>query len=167
MPDFYNGVREMNTLLTAEQFVIDALQDGMDRANNNVFVMLADSDGLKVWEKSLGLVSIGDLETRRMKVLMRILPPKPLTLRYLRETIALLKINATISIDYAARKVDVTAGTTDSDAMNRLNYILHTWLPANMNFTSFNLVKTSTSGTAYVGTASSLGTAIQGKSEDQ
>jgi hypothetical protein len=165
MPSYYVGVMEMGALLTAEQSTIDELKAELDQANDNVFVALANSDGLKVFEKALGIQSVGSLESRRMKVLMAILPAKSLTLRNLRETIKLLGINATLSINYDARKVDVQANSSDADAINRLNYILHTWLPANMSFTSMNIVTANMSGLTYDGTASSMAKSIQHNEE--
>jgi Uncharacterized protein conserved in bacteria (DUF2313). len=158
MPEYYGDVLEMNTLLSVEQFQIDDLSAAIDRQQANQFVMTADSDGIAVWESLVGISNYSniDLETRRYNVLARLLPPKPITIKYLRELLKVLNINAVLSVDGPAFKVNVTINTSDTQATQRLQNLLSSLLPANMLFTSFNIHQEAQNGTIYTGAGALL-----------
>ena len=153
MPDYYAGVLEMNTLLEVEQFQLDELESAIERQQANQFVMTADAQGIAVWEALMGINSFErlDLETRRYNVLARMLPPKPVTIRYLRELLATLNVKASLAVNGPAFKVDVKLFSTDTEAARRLNTLLSGLLPANLQYTAFNIEKETQTGTLYNG----------------
>jgi len=166
LPDYYEGIAEMEALLTVEQYQIDEFAEALDAANNNLFVMIADSEGLSVWETLLGITPVQDLDARRMAVIMKLLPPRPITIKYLREIIDLLNINAELVVNGAAFHVYVIAHTTASDATDRLNRLLAHYLPANLTYTAMNVGKTSTVGQVNIGTGRALGVKIRNRGGD-
>ncbi len=161
MPSYYDNVLEMETLLSAEQFVIDDLTDQIEKHQNNLFVMLADEKGLTVWEKSMNIIPSAEIEDRRLAIIQRLLPPKPITKRYMNELLTLLNIDAKLTVNDF--HVSISIETTDNNAINRLNDILRRYLPANLTYTSLNLVSTSTSGKTMIGTGKSFGKTIANK----
>lgn len=156
MPSYYEDVVEMNTLLRVEQFQIDDFNDMVERHAANQFVMTADREGIAVWEQLVGIDvrPSFDLETRRYDVLARLLPPKPLTIKYLRSVLDGLNIRAKIIVDQVKLHVTVSMMTTDQDASGRLQKLLNGMLPANMTFTALNNDIETSTGTEYVGVAS-------------
>lgn len=156
MPDYYDGVLEMNRLLQVEQFQIDEFNDMVERQAANQYVMTADRDGIAVWEQLVGIEvrPSFDLETRRYDVLARLLPPKPLTIRYLRSVLEGLNIRAKLSVDQSKLHVTVSMSTTDQNAAGRLQKLLNGMLPANMTFTALNNDVNTNVGEEYVGIGS-------------
>ncbi|WP_413627677.1 putative phage tail protein [Fructilactobacillus vespulae] len=141
IPDFYSDVLEMNTLLNVEQFEIDDLTKIFENQQKNQFVMTADKRGIEVWESLVGITRnpYYDLETRRYDVLARLLPPKPLTIKYIRELIKTLNINAKLDVDVNNFHVNASMETTDPNAARRLQSLLRGLLPSNLTFTALNI----------------------------
>ncbi|WP_127849731.1 putative phage tail protein [Lacticaseibacillus hulanensis] len=137
LPDFYDGVVEMQHLVAVEQPTMDALSELMNRYQTNQFAAIADEDGLSVFEDLLGITGVEneDLETRRYNVLMELLPPQPLTEPYLREVLRLLNINATLDVDGDKFQADVSASVTDRGSSQRLEVLLNRYLPVNLIYT--------------------------------
>lgn len=156
LPDYYDDVLDMQYLMQAEQFLIDDLAQVIDEEQRNQFVLTANERGIEVWETLVGLDNIGalDLETRRYNVLTKLLPPKPITIRYLREVVRLLNIEAVLKVDGPKFHVDVEVVTTDPQAVKRLTNLLEGLVPANMTFTAFNQIQDNTSARKHVGAGS-------------
>jgi hypothetical protein len=165
MPDYYAGVYEIDVIQQIEQPMLDNLQSLIDQEQNNHFAAIANEDGISIFESLFGIVDTAgqDLETRRYNVIMRLLPPKPVTIMYMRELLSTLNINATLLVDAPNFHVNVEAQTTDNSAMKRLTVLLKRLLPANMTFTAFNLQQTSTGGQIATGTDALYNATISNK----
>jgi hypothetical protein len=165
VPDYYEGIFDMDVIMQVEQPILDDLQALIDQTRDNQFAILADEQGISIFESMLGITGVAgqDLETRRYNVILQLLPPKPVTMAYMRDLIAALNIDAELIVDGANFHVEVEAHTTDNNAMNRLSTLLNKFLPANLTFTTFNLQTTSTVGTALNGTDALYSTNISNK----
>jgi len=141
MPDYYTNVLEMNKLLEVEQIVLDDFLRNVESQQKNQFVMTADEAGIRLWETVVGIDTDSslDLETRRFNVLARLMPPKPVTKRYMKELLKLLNINAKLIVHVNDFHVDVQMETTDQQATLRLKSLLEGLLPANLTFTNQEL----------------------------
>lgn len=155
MPTYYDEVLEMNTILSVEQPILDELQKSIENQAANQFVMTSDEDGIAVWETLVGIKSDNsmDLESRRYDVLALILPANRITIRYLRELLKSLNINATLTVDGLNFKVNVDFYSTDMGASKRLTSLLRSLLPANLSFTAINSGESSKNTTIYTGTS--------------
>ncbi|GAP04874.1 putative phage tail protein [Fructobacillus tropaeoli] len=151
VPSYYTDVLEMNTLMRVEQLQIDNLLDSINHFAGNQFVMTSDKDGIAVWEEFVGINvrPTYDLETRKYDVLARLLPAKPITIRYLRDVISALNIDANITVDPAKFHVTVNLFTTDPNAAKRLQSLLNGMLPSNMTFTALNYNVATNEGEAH------------------
>lgn len=138
-PDWYNGVLEMDALLNAEQPAFDKFDDGAYRLLLNHFVMRADSDGLSVFEFELGITTdlSRSLESRRYDILMRLLPPHPITFKYLKELIQSFQIPAEVQRDVLEETLTTVSQRSEisDDQVERLRYLLNVYSPANMVLT--------------------------------
>lgn len=153
MPDYYTDVLEMNKLLEIEQFELDAFKILVEEQQRNQFVMTADERGILLWETFVGIKydSTIDLESRRYNILARLMPPKPITIRYMRELLGLLNIDAKLIVDHLNYHVTVEMQTTDQQATIRLKQLLEGLLPANLTFTAMNISTNAESGASHVG----------------
>ncbi|MCT1174177.1 DUF2313 domain-containing protein [Lactococcus lactis] len=157
---YYQDVYEMVLLMQIEQYQLDALQNAIDKAQNNFFAIVADEDGLKIFEQMLGIAGDDylDLEARRYNVIARLLPPKPITLRGFNEIIKALNIDASISVKNF--EAVVQTNTTDTQALKRLNSLMKSCLPANLTFQALNIVSSSTPAPTKHGTGALLATKV-------
>lgn len=154
LPNYYDNVYEMDVLTQIEQPMLDNLEMLIEQERNNHFATIANEEGIEMFEALLGIKDVAgkDLETRRYDVIMRLLPPKPVTMSYLREVLTALNINATLKVDTKRFHVDVETRTMDNTALQRLTLLLKRLLPANMTYTAFNFQTASTTGQVIAGT---------------
>ena len=136
LPDYYDGVYEMEAIMHAQGDVLDRAESEQFRLLLNQFVTQTDAKGISVFEDQVGIkpAPSDDLVTRQNKVLMRLLPPRPITIGYLRDLFATLKIPATITVEHSKRDAIVEAKSTeiDSSQIENIKYLLNIYLPANM-----------------------------------
>ena len=136
LPDYYDGVYEMEAIMHAQGGVLNEMDDRQMRTLLNEFVIQTDLRGISVFEDQIGVIpEPGDsLEDRQNRVLMRLLPPHPITLRYLREVFKTLKIPAEVSVFRPKREaiVEANKGEITNKQIDNVKYILNVYLPANM-----------------------------------
>ncbi|WP_334328452.1 putative phage tail protein [Companilactobacillus sp. HBUAS59699] len=159
LPNYYDDVYEMQKLVAAEQVDFTKFDDLILRTLLNQFVIQADIQGISIYEDQLGIdVNPNDsLETRRYNVLMRMLPPKPITLKYFKELLKTLDIPASVNVEYAVRNVITKAKRSEisKDQIKRLKYLLNVYLPANLTFSIVITSETQLNTHEYFGTVSS------------
>ena len=159
LPEYYDDVYEMQKLVAAEQVDFSNFDDLILRTLLNQFVVQADLDGISIFEDQLGIDPNPNdsLETRRYNVLMRLLPPKPITLRYFRELLHTLNVPASINVEYAIRNVIAKAKRSEisKDQIKRLKYLLNVYLPANLTFSIITTAETDVDLKLYLGIYSS------------
>lgn len=136
LPSYFDKTYEMQVLMEAEQTQFDKFDDLIIKNLMNQFVLQSDIQGLKIFEDQLGIEAnpTESIETRRYNILMRMLPPKPITLKYFRELLHTLDIPASVNVNYAIRNVIAKAKEIDinRDQIKRLKYLLNVYLPANL-----------------------------------
>lgn len=136
MPDYYQGVYEMEEILKAQGVALSDFDFERNRALLNQFVIQTDAQGISVFEDQVGIVPEPDdtLEVRQNNVLMHLLPPKPLTVRYLNYLMHFMNLKAQAKIDYGKQYVRVDANSEDINPSNvrQLQYLLNICIPANM-----------------------------------
>lgn len=157
LPDYYDDVYEMQNLVAAEQVDFTKFDDLILRTLLNQFVMQTDLQGISLYEDQLGIDANPNdsLETRRYNVLMRMLPPKPITLKYFKELLKALDIPASVDVEYAVRNVITKAKKSEisKDQIKRLKYLLNVYLPANLTFQIITTAETDIDFNLFVGVA--------------
>ena len=134
LPDYYNDVYEMQAIMNAQGNVLDKAESEQFRLLLNQFVTQTDAKGISVFEDQVGIkpAPSDDLEARQNKVLMRLLPPRPITIGYLRDLFATLKIPVTITVIQRDAIVEAKSAEIDSSQIENIKYLLNIYLPANM-----------------------------------
>lgn len=136
MPDYYDGVYEMEELLKAQGLALSNFDSEEEKALLNQFIIKADEKGISIFENEAGIrLNPNDsLEARRNRVLLHLLPPKPLTVRYLNYLLSVMNLKANVSVDYKNRKalVDGKSADINSDEISSIKYLMNICLPANM-----------------------------------
>ena len=134
LPDYYNDVYEMQAIMHAQGEVLDKAESEQFRLLLNQFVTQTDTKGISVFEDQVGIkpAPSDDLEARQNKVLMRLLPPSPITIGYLRDLFGTLKIPATITVIQRDAIVEAKSAEINSGQIENIKYLLNIYLPANM-----------------------------------
>lgn len=157
LPEYYDNVYEMQKLVAAEQVDFGNFDDLVFRTLLNQFVIQADVDGISIFEDQLGVDANPNdsLETRRYNVLMRLLPPKPITIKYFNELLHTLDVPASVDVEHAIRNVIAKAKRSEisKDQIKRLKYLLNVYLPANLTFSIITTSDTQTELKMFVGVA--------------
>ena len=134
LPDYYNDVYEMQAIMNAQGDVLDKAESEQLRLLLNQFVTQTDAKGISVFEDQVGIkpAPSDDLASRQNKVLMRLLPPRPITIGYLRDLFVTLKIPATITVIQRDAIVEAKSAEINSSQIENIKYLLNIYLPANM-----------------------------------
>lgn len=136
MPHWYDGVYEMEELLKAQGASLSKFDSDRERTLFNEFVIKTDEKGISVFEDQYGIIPDPEdsLELRQQRVLMRMLPPQPITLRRLQQIFKSLQIPASLSRDVGKRLLKVTSwsGELSSSQQKLITLTLNCYLPANM-----------------------------------
>ena len=159
LPEYYDDVYEMQKLVAAEQVDFSNFDDLILRTLLNQFVMQTDLDGISIFEDQLNIDPNPNdsLETRQYNVLMRMLPPTPITLKYFKHLLKSLDIPASIDVEYAIRNVITKAKRSEisKDQIKRLRYLLNVYLPANLTFSIIITSETQLDMKEYFGATNS------------
>ena len=161
MPDYYNGVYEMEELLKAQSKGLYQFDEKINRTLLNEFIIQADEKGISVFEDQAGIKpdSGASLETRRNNVLLRLLPPKPLTKRYLNHLLEIMNLKSHVDVDYAKHLAIVEAKSSDitADKVNNIKYMLNIALPANMIYDiKISLAQATTQNELYLNVVNTI-----------
>ena len=134
LPDYYNDVYEMQAIMNAQGNVLNKAESEQLRLLLNQFVTQTDAKGIAVFEDQVGIKPApnDDLATRQNKVLMGLLPPRPITIWYLRDLFATLKIPAAITVIQRDAIVEAKSAEINSSQIDNIKYLLNIYLPANM-----------------------------------
>ncbi|MCL0330622.1 putative phage tail protein [Apilactobacillus xinyiensis] len=136
LPEYYDNVIEMNALMDAEQGTYNERDLYINNFLYNLFVKTADSDGLSLFEKEYQIrVEKGSsLETRRYNVLLRMLPPHPITFNYFKELLSSFDIPVRLDEDCVNELFTAIDDNNviNSDQIKRLWYLMNKMLPVNL-----------------------------------
>lgn len=155
LPDYYDDVLDMHELMRAEQPQLDELYATVIRTGRNQSIMLADVDGISVYEDMLGITPLtgADLETRRYDVLLHLLPPRPITIKYLRELLKLMGFSeATVQVDGPTFRIFVLTDSLSKSLTQRLFGMLNQYVPVNLTLS--HMIKTDPMS-VYIGQSAS------------
>ena len=156
MPHWYDGVYEMEELLKAQGASLSKFDSDRERTLFNEFVIRTDKKGISVFEDQYGIIPDPEdsLELRQQRVLMRMLPPQPITLRRLQQIFKSLQIPASLSRDVGKRLLKVTSwsGELSSSQQKLITLTLNCYLPANMIYIYQTWYKCDPART-YIGSA--------------
>ena len=136
MPHWYDSVYEMEELLKAQGTSLSKFDSDRERTLFNEFVIRTDKKGISVFEDQYGIIPDPEdsLELRQQRVLMKMLPPQPITIRRLQQIFKSLQIPAFLSRDVGKRLLKVTSwsGELSSSQQKLITLTLNCYLPANM-----------------------------------
>ena len=136
LPQFMQEYREMQYIMTTEDPEFQSLCDTSETVKNNQFVSTANENGIKNFEKMLGIRPDPSeaLSDRRARVLSMWIDAIPYTMRVLsRKLDALLGAgNHTETLDNANYTISIETTLENNTLVNVLDELLDGILPANL-----------------------------------
>lgn len=88
VPDIYNEVLEMDTLINTEQGLFNDIHNNTSQVKDNAFISSSDSSRVRQYEKLLKIkanVNTENLEFRRERIINRLSTKPPFTINWLKE----------------------------------------------------------------------------------
>lgn len=144
IPKIYEEVDEIEAILEVEEPLFEGFEESIEKAFNNTFILKADSEGLKLFENILKIVSTPSesLDFRRFRIINRMSLKPPLTIRWLRSVIdeVVGDEEYTCIMDYPQYTLHVNVMARDRSWYDELYYTLYQSLPANIKLDLSNNV---------------------------
>ncbi len=143
LPEWYQGVYEMNKLMEVEQSLLDELALKIKQSQDNLYVSTADSDTIRIYEQMLKIATTSDdtLESRRFRVLTRLASQKPYTKRYLTEMLNSIGTDVTVTCLYDEYTVLINSAFERKGQMVDVDYLIRTIVPANLQVDVRNVLR--------------------------
>lgn len=139
VPSVYEGVVEINDLISAEEQEIDLVRADMYKVFSNTFILTADESGVIMSERMLGIVAntqLEDLEFRKQRILNRLSMSHPFTFRFLKqkldEIVGVGEWNA--YIDFNNYTLYVEASAVNQSWYSEIEFTITRMKPCNMVF---------------------------------
>ncbi|TPR21456.1 DUF2313 domain-containing protein [Apilactobacillus timberlakei] len=156
-PDFYKDVYEFEQLAKVEDKTFNNFDNYLSRQLINMFVSKADADGISTLESQYGIPTDNSksLDDRRYQVLIRLLPPQPITFKYFKKILNTMNLDVTQSVDYIK---SIYKAVVDSDKVtiadiNRLEDVMNRYVPANLLKEIYKYRYSKSTFNSYIGVA--------------
>ncbi|NGT65608.1 DUF2313 domain-containing protein [Clostridium perfringens] len=137
-PLLYENILEIDTLVEAENSILDKLNAEINRVKDNEYIVTADKETIKRYEILLRITDGDDkdLEFRRQRVLNRLAMNMPFTLRALKQKLNELigKGNYVVSVDNENYTLIVESKILNQVWFNETYITINKMKPANIVF---------------------------------
>lgn len=137
-PLLYENILEIDTLVEAENYILDELNTEINRVKDNEYIVTADKETIKRYEILLRITDGDDkdLEFRRQRVLNRLAMNMPFTLRALKQKLNELigKGNYVVSVDNENYTLIVESKILNQVWFNETYITINKMKPANIVF---------------------------------
>lgn len=146
LPPFLKEFREFQVLIDVQTPEVQELQNRLDRMMDNCFITTAHDEGLKRFEKLLGIFPAeGESEEyRRSTILSRWFDRLPFTVRGLIQRISIIQGNNNIQVyfdDDDPYTVHIVTRLEEAGQVDSLIFIFRTMIPANLVIDSQNRIE--------------------------
>ena len=139
VPDVYDGIVEMHSIINSEEIIMDIARNEMIKAFSNTFVLTSDESGVIMFEKMLNIVSnpkTEDLTFRRHRIINRMTMSPPFTFKFLQQ-----KLDEIIGKDLWSGYIDfdnytlyVEASATNQNWYSEVEFTINRLKPCNIVF---------------------------------
>lgn len=137
LPPLYDGVVEMDEILSADEDILSDAKLELDNARNDQFVQTTTVRGIGQFEDTLNIVADPeeeDLEYRRTRVLNRLLEKPPFTTKFLEERLKAMlgEGNYTFTLNPSTYELEVRIMIDTKFVLRDAQLFLLNIVPANI-----------------------------------
>lgn len=149
LPSFLTEYKEIQELMGAEEPEIQTLAEEVERLLDNLFIVSADADGIRRFEKIVGILpAVNDtLEMRRTRLFTRWNDVTPYTFKTLWNKIVNIQGNENIEINFSnPYEITIITRLEQRGMVDDLAYLLKAIMPCNLKVISLNRLEGQTGG---------------------
>lgn len=159
-PDYYDGVYEFDQIAKAEEYQTDEFDKWLIKQLNNLYATNADLDGIRLFESAYGIAQneSDDIETRRRRVIARLVPPQAITMRFFKNLLDSLNLSVQSDVDCikSIYRATVDLDTFTQDQIKELNDLMDTYLPSNLGKEIYRYANITSNMGSYLGIANTV-----------
>lgn len=159
-PDFYSDVYEYDQLAKVEEKSINETDEYLLKQLHNIYVSKSDKQGIEMKEKAYGITpnEYDDLETRRRRIVSKLLPPQAITVTFFKRMLSSLNLDVESDIDCinSVYNAIVDFDNFNNDQINELNSIIDMYLPANLAKKIYRYQQAKSNLGSYMGVANTI-----------
>lgn len=142
LPKYYKGIYEFEILAEVEGDLLEGLRQSLDLEIANQFVITANEEGLERYEKLLGIIADGTLEERRQTILAKLNRKGAYNMAFLRSWLdAFLEGDYFIWQDIELAQIIIFTKETTRGRLKNLNKFLQLIIPLNQVFMVANILE--------------------------
>jgi hypothetical protein len=157
LPHIIRDVREYKAILNhGEQAEVSFFWNATDAVFDDQFIESSTVNGIKRWEKILGLVPKGTdtLQTRKTKILIELNAQSLYTFRAFKNMLSsLFGDNFELNTDFTEYEMELTTHIGEIGEVDNLKYLIQSIIPANLIVISTNTLECHANGQARIGSA--------------
>jgi hypothetical protein len=136
LPEILASADCMKAISEAQNLKLSLAYEDIDKLLDNQFIISADSDGIKRWERILGISpkATNTLQDRRFRVLSRVNSKLPYTYLRLREQLEILCPDGgfTLELDVAGFTLRIRVALTAKEQFDEVEKLAARQSPANL-----------------------------------
>lgn len=159
-PDYYDDVYEFDQIAKTEEFATDKFDEWLIKQLNNLYATTSDVDGIRIWENAYSIPQNenDDIETRRRRVITRLIPPQSITIRFFRSLLASLNLSVKSEVDSFSLifKAIVDTDLFAVSQIKELNDLMDVYLPSNLVKEIYRYANITTNMGSYLGIANTV-----------
>lgn len=159
-PDYYSDVYEFDKLAETEEKEFDLFADKLAKQLNNLYITNADDKGIKLFEREYSIIPNAEdnLEIRRRRIISRLLPPQPITLKFIDKLLATMNFNTNSEVDVVKGiyRTMIDANEFTDEQVDQLNGLLNTYVPVSLLKQIYKYDNYASELGSYIGVANTV-----------
>lgn len=159
-PDYYDDIYEFDQIARAEEYATDEFDKWLIKQLNNLYATTSDVDGIRIWENAYSIPQNenDDIETRRRRVIARLVPPQAITIRFFKNLLDSLNLSVQSNVNCIESmfKATVDLDTFTQDQIKELNDLMDVYLPSNLGKEIYRYANITSNMGSYLGVANTV-----------
>lgn len=132
IPPVLQGVQEIQALTNAEQLEIERLWDAIEAALDDQFILSLSTAGAARWESILEIAPAGELEDRRIAILLALFNKIPFTMKRLKELLSQITEGYRVELNADEYMLLMELQIPSEERRNVIRKMLRQKIPANL-----------------------------------
>lgn len=153
LPSVMKRYSEMQKIMDTENPEFNLLWDADELIRQNLYIVTAQEEGLRRYEKILGVNPSpdDDFETRRIRIITRWNDFRPYTMRYLMGLLTVLTNGKfRINTNFSEYEIEIVVTLLSNGAVDELGYVFKHIIPCNLTIISKNEIPVAAVGNVWM-----------------
>lgn len=153
LPEYLQEYKEIQNIMLAENTEIDAVSDECKTILNNMFITGCDENGIKRFEKLLGIDALDNetLEFRQSRAMIAWNNTIPYTLRSLENKLIAVQGNDDVQLNVSGYKLNIVTHMDNAGQIKSMRKLFDKMIPCNMQISHKNVIRCNAGCSANIG----------------